>query len=60
MFLNLGKMPLSNVDTENTLAGKVWLSEKWWKFLFYKLHEKNVEKQNHLCGYWANRMPHNI
>jgi len=23
MFLNLGKMPLSNVDTENTLAGKV-------------------------------------
>jgi len=40
-------MSLSNVDTENTLAGKVWLSEKWWKFLFYKLHEKNVVKQNH-------------
>jgi len=47
MFLNFGKMPLSNVDTEITPAEKVWLSEKWWKFLFYKLHEKNVAKQNH-------------
>ena len=50
MFLDLGKVPLSNVDTECTLDGEGWLSEYWWKFPFDKLYEKNVAKQYHYCG----------
>ena len=59
IFLNLGKVPLSNIDTECTLDGEGRLSEKWWKFPFYKLHEKDVAKQYHYCGWWANGMSHN-
>jgi len=42
MFLDLGKVPLSNIDTENNLDGEGWLSKYWFKFPFYKLCKKNV------------------
>jgi len=50
MFLDLGKVSLSNVDTECTPDWECQLSEYWWKFPFSKLYEENVVKQYHYCG----------